>query len=94
MASLALIFVNRSWRLSIVETLRIPNKALWWVVGSGVVFLALILYVPLLRDLFRFAPLHADDIALSAGAGVLGIAWFEVLKAVRRRAPGGPLHAA
>jgi Ca2+-transporting ATPase len=93
-ASLALIFVNRSWRLSIVETLRIPNKALWWVVGSGVVFLALILYVPLLRDLFRFAPLHADDIALSAGAGVLGIAWFEVLKAVRRRAPGGPLHAA
>jgi Ca2+-transporting ATPase len=94
-ASLALIFVNRSWRLSIVETLRIPNKALWWVVGAGVLFLGLILYVPFLRDLFRFAPLHADDIGLSVGAGILGIAWFEVLKAVQRRraarAPQGAL---
>jgi P-type Ca2+ transporter type 2C len=84
-ANLALIFVNRSWRLSFLETLRAPNKALWWVTGAGTVFLALTLYVPLLRNLFRFTSLHADDIMLSIAAGVLSIGWFEVLKVIQRR---------
>ncbi|MEO8553293.1 MAG: cation-translocating P-type ATPase, partial [Kofleriaceae bacterium] len=88
-ANLALIFVNRSWRRSFVQSLRAANKALWWVIGGGLVLLFVVLEVPVLRHLFRFATLHADDIALTIGAGILSVGWFEIIKSVtlrRRRA--------
>ena len=43
--NLGLIFTNRSWSHSILATLRIPNKALWWVSGRAVGFLTLVLGV-------------------------------------------------
>ena len=89
-ANLALIFTNRSWSRGVVEILRTPNAALWWVVAGTVFFLALAIYLPALRDLFRFNTLHAVDIAFCLAAGVLSIAWFEIFKAMRRRtAPSG-----
>jgi Ca2+-transporting ATPase len=56
--------------------------------GGGLVLLLLVLEVPALRELFRFAPLHADDLALTIGAGLASVSWFEVVKAIdlwRRR---------
>jgi Ca2+-transporting ATPase len=88
-ANVALIFVNRSWRRSLLETLRAPNAALWWVSGAAAVFLALTLYVPVLRRVFRFAYLHVDDVLLCIAAGVLSIAWFEVLKLFQGRSLAG-----
>ena len=85
MANLALIATNRSWSRSILAILRTPNPAMWWILGSALVFLALVLYVPFLAALFRFSTLHPKDIALCAGAGALSIAWFETLKASKRR---------
>ena len=87
-ANLALIFVNRSWSRTFLQSVRAPNKALWWVMGGGLVLLLLVLEVPALRELFRFAPLHADDLALTIGAGLASVSWFEVVKAIdlwRRR---------
>jgi Ca2+-transporting ATPase len=79
-ANLGLIFVNRSWSRTVLATLRSPNTALWWVTGGAVVFLGLALYVPFLRDLFRFSVLHPFDIFICITAGVMSIVWFEVLK--------------
>jgi Ca2+-transporting ATPase len=84
-ANLALILTNRSWSRGIVSTLRTPNTALWWVLGGAVVFLGLVLYVPALRDLFRFGVLHAVDLVICLGAGLLSVAWFEAFKAIRAR---------
>ena len=82
---------NRSWRRTVWDTLGQPNRALWWVVASGLALLGLVLFVPALRRLFRMAPLHLDDLLLCLAAGVIGVAWFETLKiARRRRARGGP----
>lgn len=91
-ANLALIFANRSWTRTTLATLRTPNRALWWVSGGALAFLGLILYVPPLRALFRMELLHADDVALCVGAGVLSVGWFEVLKlvAARRRRVEAP----
>lgn len=83
-ANLGLIMVNRSWSRSILESLRRRNAALWWVVGGAAAVLALALAVPALRDLFLFAPLHLDDLALCLGAGILSVSWFEVFKVLRR----------
>lgn len=80
LANLGLILTNLSWSGTIIQTLRKPNTALWWVVGGAVVFLGLVLYVPFLRGLFRFAELHPLDLGICLAAGIVSILWFEVLK--------------
>lgn len=86
-ANLGLILVNRSWTRPLVATLRTPNSALWWVIGAALVLLGLVLYIPAWRELFRLARLHVDDLALALAAGVASVAWFELLKLIRSRAP-------
>ena len=84
-ANLALILSNRSWTRTIVETLRAPNAALWWVIGGAVFALILTLSVPFMRALFHFVPLHLNDVLLCLAAGIGSIFWFELLKLIRRR---------
>ncbi len=84
-ANLGLILANRSWSRTIPETLHTPNKALWWVLGSALLFMGLVLFVPVLRDLFKFTYLHPNDLMLCLTAGILSIAWFEILKYFTRR---------
>ena len=79
-ANLSLILANRSWSRTILETMSTPNPALWWVVGGALVFLAVVIYVPFVRDLFGFASLHFIDIAICFMAGIASVLWFEGLK--------------
>jgi Ca2+-transporting ATPase len=83
MANVGLIFTNRSWSRTIIDTLRSPNAALWWSVGGTLAFLGLVLYVPFLKGLFRFATLHVDDLLICFAAGAVSIAWFEALKMIK-----------
>jgi Ca2+-transporting ATPase len=79
LSNLALIFTNRSWsRVILTSSLR--DRTLWAVTVGAIVFLGLVLYVPALATLFRFAPLGVLDLALCAAAGALSITWFEVAK--------------
>jgi P-type Ca2+ transporter type 2C len=86
-ANLGLIFSNRSADLTVAATLRAPNRALWWVVGSALALLAVVFYVPSIRALFRMAPLHGVDVAVAVAAGLASVAWFDLAKLVRRRLP-------
>lgn len=79
-SNLGLIFANRSKTLSIFQSLRIPNKALWWITGGALFFLALVLTVPALRDVFQFAPLHRWEMALLSLAGLTSILLAESVK--------------
>ena len=80
MTTLALIFINRSFGLSLVTMLLRPNRSLILVLLSVVTTLGLSLAWPFARHLFRFGPLHADDIALTLGAGVLALVVLDLLK--------------
>jgi len=71
--NLSLILTNRSWSRTLVSTLKYRNRVLWMVVFGGLVFLALVLYVPFLRGLFRFSALHPADLLLCFSAGPAGI---------------------
>ena len=82
-ANLALILTNRSWHKNVFSMLAVPNTALWWVVGGAATCLTVVLSMPMLRDLFHFARPSGVDLLLCVVCGVLSIAWFEVLKAVR-----------
>jgi Ca2+-transporting ATPase len=83
-ANFGLILSNRSWDQTILETLRVPNRALWWVLATGLVLLALVLYIPALRDLFQMAAQHPIDIGIAVLAGLSSIVWFEVIKVLSR----------
>jgi P-type Ca2+ transporter type 2C len=80
MANLALIFTNRSWGRTILATLHSPNPSLWWVMGGTIGFLGLVIFVPFLRELFRFSVLHPVDLAVCVAAAACSILWFEALK--------------
>jgi P-type Ca2+ transporter type 2C len=78
--NLGLIFSNRSRSLSIMALLRVPNKALWWVSGGALFFLAIVLVIPLLRDIFQFAPLHRWEMVLLGLSGLSSILFAESVK--------------
>jgi P-type Ca2+ transporter type 2C len=84
-SNLGLILTNLSWSRTILSTLRSPNPALLWVLGGALCVLGLVLYVPVLRNLFRFSTLHPIDLVICFAAGLLSITWFEVLKVVGKR---------
>jgi Ca2+-transporting ATPase len=87
-ANLGLILTNRSWTRTIRTTLRTPNRALWFVLGGTIVFLALVLYVPPLMNLFQFGRLSAVDLLIAVVAGAFSITWFEGLKVLQGRRAG------
>ncbi len=86
-ANLALIFTNRSWSQSIVSS-SLKDLTLWAVTAGALLFLALVLYVPFLAHLFRFAALGPLDLVLCFAGGALSVAWFEIVK--RRGVRGRP----
>lgn len=83
-ANLGLILANRSHSRLILATLRTPNAALWWVVGGTILLLSLVLYIPVVRDLFGFAPLTPLELGICLAAGTISLLWFEVLKVVTK----------
>ncbi len=78
--NLGLIFTNRSWTRSIIATLRIPNKALWWVTGGALGFLILVSMVPFFRSLFGFSTQSTWELAACLGAGLVSILVSECVK--------------
>jgi Ca2+-transporting ATPase len=76
----SLIFANRSFSRSLVSAFVRPNWALAAVLATVGASLLLTLFWPFARDLFRFGPLHADDMALALGAGAGVLIALELLK--------------
>ena len=85
MSIVSLIFVNRSFGASLIAALRQPNKTLLWVLVAVAGALALTLLWPFAAKLFRFGPLHLDDLALTVGAGVLLLVVLEFSKRIWRK---------
>ncbi len=61
--SLGLVVLNRSWSLTLAQSLRQPNPALWWITAASLGILALALFLP---SVARSALFRA---AAMAGAG-------------------------
>ena len=91
--NLAMILAYLSPRRPMLRALANPNAALWWIVGGALAALLAAVYLPAAAALFRFAPLAPRDLAIAALAGVLSIAWYDLVKGCAGRAsparPGG-----
>ncbi|MFH0856030.1 MAG: cation-translocating P-type ATPase [Candidatus Omnitrophota bacterium] len=84
-ANIMLIITNLSWSQGFTKILKSDNRALWWVVSAALIALASVLYVPVLRNLFHFAFLTADDLAVTFLSGAVSLLWFEGLKALNKK---------
>ena len=81
LSNVALILATRTLR-------RQPgaaNPALRWVTGGAIAFFALAVAIPGIRALFRFAPMHAPDLAWCAVAVMLVVLGFAAVKALGQR---------
>jgi Ca2+-transporting ATPase len=85
LGNLAMIHATRSRDHSILQGLRCPNPALWWVTAGTVGALLVAVYVPPVADIFRFAPLAIGHFGLAGLTGVAGVLWYELYKALKRR---------
>lgn len=77
---LGLVMVNRNFNASLRDLVGQKNRALMWISGITVALLVLVVGTPLGRELFRFGPLHADDISLVALVVIGTVAILEAAK--------------
>jgi P-type Ca2+ transporter type 2C len=84
LAIVSLIFVNRSFSASLITAFLRPNPALAWVLLAVAGVLALTLLWPFASGLFRFGPLHVDDLGSIVGVGLIVLVALEILKPIWR----------
>ncbi|PWT87745.1 MAG: ATPase [Proteobacteria bacterium] len=82
----SLIFVNRSFSTSLVEAFTRPNRTLVLIIAFVAAVLTLSLVWPAAAGLFRFGPLHADDLAITITAALVSLVLLELSKYPLRRA--------
>ena len=87
LSMVGLILINRSFSASVWTAIRRPNPTLLWILLIVGVILALSLKWPFASSLFRFGPLHPDDLALTVGAGIVVFACLDLIKLVLRGKP-------
>jgi Ca2+-transporting ATPase len=79
-AIVALIFVNRSFSASLRTAFGRSNRALKFVLIGVAGILGLTLFWPPAAMLFRFGPLHFDDLAVALGVGLAVLVVLELMK--------------
>ncbi|MBN1367722.1 MAG: cation-translocating P-type ATPase [Dehalococcoidales bacterium] len=85
LANLGLILCNRFRKNTFIGVFTSKNVTVRWIIAATLVFLALVVYIPALRDVFDFALLHPLDWAFCFGAGLLCVLWFELTKLFSRQ---------
>ncbi len=83
---LALILINRSFSTSLLQALGRGNTALRYVFAAVIAISALIMFVPQIQKLLRFAHLRATDIGIAVAVGVIVFIILEILKPLAKRA--------
>jgi Ca2+-transporting ATPase len=79
-ANLALILSNRSHHVSLLASLRQPNRTLWIVTAATTGLLLLVVAVPALAGLFRFAALPWPAVLALPVLAAVAALWFELIR--------------
>jgi Ca2+-transporting ATPase len=80
-----LTLVVRSDEAFLLETIRRPNRVLWYLLGLSVLLPGLFLLLPQIRDFALFVPLSLNELGWCLAASVAGVGWVECYKFWMRR---------
>ena len=83
LSNIFLTLVNRSFRLSVLETLWTPNKTLWLMLGLTLCLLLATLFIEPAQKLFGFSHVSLTQFGWSVLAALVGVGWIEAFKAIR-----------
>ncbi|MGM9509312.1 cation-translocating P-type ATPase [Larkinella sp. GY13] len=83
LSNILLTLVNRSFTQSVFQTIRLPNRLLWLMLGLTFALLLITLLVPPAQALFGFVPIPASSFGWCALAALVGVGWIELYKAIR-----------
>lgn len=83
--NLGLIVINRSWSQTITKTIRNTNKALALIFAGATSALLLVIYVPILSNLFYFEPINPINLLTCLAVSFISVIWFEVFKALKSK---------
>lgn len=81
-SNIFLTLVNRSFTLPVWTTLRHPNPLMPIALGASAVTMLAMVYIPMAREAFGFQALDIGQLALCIIAGLVGVSWIEVKKAL------------
>ena len=84
-SNIAVILTNRSWTDHIFKIIVTPNRAVLWVVGGAIFFLALIFNIQFFLDLFQFNKPTTLNVVICIFSGLATIIWFEIYKMIKTR---------
>jgi len=79
-----LTFVNRSFTYSVFKTLNYKNNLVLIITGITLVFIAALLYLPAVRDLFSLTVLSSRSIVTCIIVAILSTLWIEIWKLLKR----------
>lgn len=79
-SNLLLLVSSRAGKLPLWQSLAVPNRTLWLVVGLTSGVLAMALYVPWLTNLFHFGVLAPMDLLRAGALCAAGLVWFRVVR--------------
>lgn len=83
-ANIFLTLVNRSFYYSVFTSLAYKNNLLIIVLSVTVVLLGCLLYIPFMRNFFKFELLGAAPVGIAIATAFVSVLWFEIYKLVKR----------
>lgn len=84
-ANILLSLVNRSFVYSVFESFKYRNKLFPIVIGTTLILLFAILYIPSFARFFQVNSLNIQELATSFLIAAVSVLWFEGYKWVKRR---------
>lgn len=80
LSNIILTFASRSFTKTMYYTSRYKNNLVPVILIASSVFLALLHFVPSIRNLFQLAPISFSEFGLCFGVAFASVMWFEVYK--------------
>lgn len=84
LGNLLLVVVSRSKHLHILNILKNPNSAQYWIIAVATSIFILVTFIPYLKERFRFSELTIDGALIILFSGALGLLWHESIKLIYR----------
>ena len=79
-----LTLINRSFRYTIFKTMRYKNNLVPLIVTITLIFIAGLLYIPFLQQLFQLASIGIITLLTCIGTAFLSTCWIEIWKLFRK----------